>query len=299
MEFRNLKVMFAALGVAGMMLVGCGGDGSTSLKCEQDSECLESEICHPGAKVCVQTCSSSADCSAEAKTCDAVSATDDRSICKCSTTELCNTNSASSDMLCSDTYSVCVPKCSADTDCGTGETCDTASGVCKPGSTTGDACTGEGQSTCSYGEFCGSGTCAEVPAPACENYTNLSAADRAQIGTTGAIIFKATTTGSSLDANFCGAAAPQRVKVTVSAYSSTPFPATKDELNGLFYVKVNGSKVSGPSIISSSAGNYTVTGDNRDRADIVLNFCVPESSTTLSTGLYFTNGNFFCHQANY
>lgn len=294
MEFRKLKVMFAALGAVGMMMVGCGGDGSgASLKCEQDSECLESEICHPDAKVCVQTCTSSADCPDAAKTCDAVSATDTRSICKCSTAELCNQMSgAQSDMLCSDTHKVCVPKCSADTDCATDQTCDTASGVCKPKSTTGNSCTGEGQSTCSYGEFCGSGTCAVVPAPTCENYDNFTSRD--QLGTTGAIIFKATTQGSSLD-GFCASATPRHVKVAVSAYSSAEFPATKNELNGLFYVKVNGSTVSGPSILT----NYTVTGDNRESADFVLNFCVSESSTTLSLGFYFTNGNFFCHQASY
>jgi hypothetical protein len=120
-----------------------------------------------------------------------------------------------------------------------------------------------------------------------------------ELGTTGPIIFNAVTTSATTDTNFCGTSSPKRVKVTVSAYSNTPFPQTKDELNSYFYVQVAGTKLSGPSTISSTSGNYTVTGTNRDRADMVMNFCVESTSTTLSLGFYFMSGNFFCYQASY
>ncbi|PTL82538.1 hypothetical protein DAT35_17200 [Vitiosangium sp. GDMCC 1.1324] len=67
----------------------------------------------------------------------------------------------------------------------------------------------------------------------------------------------------------------------------------------MFWVQVDGTKKSAPAIISSSPGNYTVTGTNRERADITLSFCVADTSKTLSTAFYFANGNFFCYQANY
>ncbi len=199
-------------------------------------------------------------------------------VCKCDTTALCQSDERVSDpenLACSS--GACVP-----------------TGTNGPGPTT---CSGEGQSTCSYGQYCSSSTCTAVPAPTCSNYQNFTA--RNELGTTGPIIFKAVTTSATTDTSFCGASAPKRVKVTVSAYSNSPFPQTKDELNGLFYVKVEGDEVSGPSIISSSAGNYTVTGSNRERADFIMNFCVARDSDTLSLGFYFTNGNFFCYQASY
>lgn len=306
MQLRKMTLMLAALGAVGMMLTACGGEGRESLTCSTDADCLENEICHPDAKVCVQTCTTSSDCPNSAKECSALggsSSMKDSLICKCSTDQLCQGDTRVSDasaLVCLSGSSVCGPKgttpaCTKDTDCASGQVCDTTSGTCKA-STVGNACTGEGQSICTYGEFCSSSKCAAVPAPTCENYQNFTARD--QLGKTGPIIFKAVTTSAALD-GFCPSSAPKRVKVTVSAYSSTPFPQTKDELNGMFWVNVSGTPASATALISSSAGNYTVTGTNRERADIVLSYCVASSSTTLSTAFYFTNGNFFCHQASY
>ncbi|QRO00990.1 hypothetical protein JRI60_19115 [Archangium violaceum] len=301
MQLRKMSLMLTVLGAVGMMLTGCGGDEQT-LTCSADTDCLESEICHPNAKVCVQTCTAGADCPDTAKTCEALdtSSASSPKICKCSTDALCNTGRETADLTCSSAYKVCVPSgtaggCTTNADCASGQTCQ--AGVCKA-PTTGSTCSGEGKSTCNYGEYCSSSTCAAVPAPTCDNYQNFT--DRTKLGTTGPITFKAVTTSATTDTTWCaGAGTPKRVKVTISAYSNTPFPQDKDQLNGLFWVQVNGSPKSATDIISASAGNYTVTGTNRERADIVLNFCVAADSQTLSTGVYFTGGNFFCYRANY
>src|SRR5687767_14306106 len=46
---------------------GSGGGGGSNF-CTSTS-CASGEICHPTAKVCVKTCSSTTDCPAEAKIC--------------------------------------------------------------------------------------------------------------------------------------------------------------------------------------------------------------------------------------
>ena len=302
MQLRKMTLMLATLGALSMVLTGCPDGGRTDLSCTADTECIEGEICHPNAKVCVQTCTSGADCPQSAKTCDVISTTNSTKICKCETDALCQRDERVSDasgLTCSKSYSVCTgggttPACTKDTDCGSGQVCN--AGTCTAASTT---CSGEGKSTCAYGQFCSTNTCAAVPAPTCENYQNFPG-KTTELGNTGPIIFKAVTTSAARDTTWCtSASTPKRVKVTVSAYANTPFPQTKDELNGLFYVQVAGTKLDGSDTISSSSGNYTVTGTNRERADFVMNFCVADASSTLSLGFYFTGGNFFCYQANY
>jgi Cys-rich repeat protein len=298
MQLRKMMVMLAAVGAVGLMLNGCGDDETTTTTCTQTSDCTGTEICHPTAKVCVATCSSASDCPDTSKNCAALGGTGadaSTKVCQCQTNSLCNGGDAAGTLVCSDLDKQCVNKCTTDTDCGSGRTCDTGTGQCKAGGTTGGTCSGEGQTTCSYGSACYSGTCSAPPTPACENYQNFS--NKSELGTTGPIIFKVATASSTTDTTFCGTTSPKRVKITISAYSGTPFPATAAELNGFFYVLVNGNKVA-PSI-SSSSGNYTVTGTNRERADIVANLCVSSTSTTTSLGYYFTGGNFYCFQSTY
>ncbi len=174
MQIRKMTLMLAALGALSMTLTGCPeGDGRESLTCTDNAGCLENEICHPTAKVCVQTCTAGADCPDSSKTCEAIGGTSDQSaqmICKCSTDALCQTDERISDastLTCSTTSKVCVPPgttpaCTTNADCTGGQVCDTATGTCKA-PTTGATCSGEGKSTCNYGEFCSSSTCAAVP----------------------------------------------------------------------------------------------------------------------------------------
>ncbi|RKH36358.1 hypothetical protein D7Y13_16735 [Corallococcus praedator] len=295
MQLRKMMVMLAAVSTMSFALTACGDDATTPESCSSDTDCA-SGFCNTAASVCMDTCESAADCPDTEKECAALAgATNTAKVCQCKTNQLCNEDDSTS-LVCGAVSKRCEEPgtntgCTKNSDCGTGETCDTATGQCVGGTTT---CSGEGRATCAYGSACYSGTCQAPTAPTCENYTNFG--NKSALGTTGPIIFKVATTSAATD-SFCPASAPKRVKITISAYSSTPFPATSAELNGLFYVLVNGT-AQAPSI-SSSQGNYVVTGTNRDRADIVANLCVAASSNTASLGYYFTGGNFFCFQSTY
>jgi hypothetical protein len=89
------------------------------------------------------------------------------------------------------------------------------------------------------------------------------------------------------------------VRVVLSAYSSVPFPTTKEALNGLFRVSVGGSVVDARELMIPMSGDYVVSGTNRERADITVTLCASAGSVTMSTAFYFTNGNFLCYQANW
>ncbi|HYH98066.1 hypothetical protein [Hyalangium sp.] len=297
MQLLKTMMMLIALSAMSLVMTGCPTDEEGSLTCALDADCIEGEICHPNAKVCVKTCTAGADCPSSAKTCAALSTADNRQVCQCATDTLCNSE-GTTDLVCSNLDKVCATKCTTDASCGTGRTCDTATGQCKAGGVVGDTCTGEGQSTCTYGtQFCSASKCTALPTPSCQNYTNF--ANKSELGTTGVIIYSARVESAATDTAFCGNTDTKRVKIAISAYSDRAFPATKAELSGFFYILVDGEKKDAIAAVSSSSGNYTVSGTNRERAEIVVSLCRPPSSTTTSTGFYFTSGNFFCYQANY
>ncbi|RKG67825.1 hypothetical protein D7V80_14635 [Corallococcus sp. CA054B] len=294
MQLRKMMVMLAALSSMSLALTACGDDATTVDSCTSDTDC-SSGFCNTTAGVCMETCESAADCPDSEKECAVLAGSSKtQKVCQCKTDELCKTDDSST-LVCGTVSKRCEEPgsgpaaCTKDADCGAGNTCNTTTGECSPAATT---CTGEGKATCSYGNACYSGTCSAPPTPTCENYQNFG--NKAALGTTGPIIFKVATTSAANDTNFCPASEPKRVKITISAYSDTAWPATSAELSGFFYVLVNGTPRA-PSI-SSSTGNYTVSGN---RADIVANLCVASTSSTVSLGYYFTGGNFACHQANY
>ncbi|MFE8597860.1 hypothetical protein [Archangium violaceum] len=269
-----------------------------NLSCTNDSNCLEAEICHPTAKVCVRTCASSADCPDSAKACDLLSASDTRKVCKCSTDSLCNLDRDTPDLVCSNQDKVCAPRCTEDVDCAAGRICETSTGQCQAWGGTGAPCTGEGQSTCDYGtHFCGTNQCTPLSAPTCANYENF--ANKDYLGTTGPILYNARLVGVVTDSAYCGSTTPKRVKIALSAYNNRPFPTTRSGLGGFFFVRVDGTMVDATGLMLSASGNYTVSGDNQERAELIVNLCYPSTSTSVSTGFFFTNGNFLCYQATF
>lgn len=306
MQLRKMMLVLTALGAMSGLVAGCGDDEPGNSLCTSNDECSGSEICHPTAGVCVTTCDSGSDCPDTAKTCTSIDGTaTGTKICQCSTDVLCNggTGSTSTDLVCSDLDNVCVPKCDSNDDCSSGRVCDTASGQCEEDDTTGGTCTGTGQSSCLYGQFCSSGTCTEVPAPTCANFTPPNGKQPVwTISSTGPIIYDITKVSWGADPvspAFC-AAGLSTVKARVRAYqpssiSTATFPTQKADLPGLFYVRVNGSTVDGDSLIRSSEYSTSNGGKN---AEFTMNFCVDSTATTLSLGLYFTDGNEICAQVN-
>lgn len=293
MQLRKTLMMLTALSALSVVMTGCPGDEETSLTCTADSECLTGEICLTAAKVCVKTCTAGSDCPSSAKTCAAISTSDSRLVCQCSTDALCNSDGATG-QVCSNLDKVCAPKCTTDASCGTGRTCDAASGQCKAGGTNpGATCTGEGQTTCSYGQFCSASKCTAVAAPTCANFTPSQGGKQPvwTTASTGPIIFDTTQVSFAADSFCSGDVTP---KLRVKAYISTgTFPSTKDGLNGLFYVRVNGAEVNGKDLIRPS--EYSVSTDGKI-ATFTMNFCPGASATTLSVGIYFTGGNETCAQ---
>jgi hypothetical protein len=69
-----------ALGAMGLVQAACG-TGTYDLTCSVDKDCLESELCHPDQKLCVQMCTTNAECPAETKSCKAISEENPQTIC--------------------------------------------------------------------------------------------------------------------------------------------------------------------------------------------------------------------------
>lgn len=82
MRLREMTWRFIAPGVVGMMLAACGS-GGYDLTCSGAEDCLESELCHPTDKVCVQLCTTMTDCPPKAVDCAALSDRSEPKICKC------------------------------------------------------------------------------------------------------------------------------------------------------------------------------------------------------------------------
>ena len=301
MQLRKMVMMLVAVGAASMVLTGCPGGGGGSTTCATSTDCLTSEVCHPDAKVCVQTCTAAADCPDTAKKCEALGGTTadkDKMICKCTTDALCNSGRQTADQYCAAATGLCTKKCTADADCGTNGTCETATGVCKPKDTVGTSCTGEGQSTCMYGQFCSASKCAAVPAPTCDNFNPSKGGKQPTFNpatSKGPIIFSITKSSWAPDTAstpFCGTADTAKIQVKAYQSGTNTFPAQKSALSGLFYVRVSGDATDGTALIRSS--EYSVSTDGKI-ATFTMNFC-PGNLTALSIGLYFTDGNEICAQ---
>jgi hypothetical protein len=86
MPLRDRTWRLIVLSAVGMWLSACAPEGS-SLACSGPDDCLESELCHPADQVCVQLCTTRADCPPKAVSCEALSGANPQRVCKCSTKE--------------------------------------------------------------------------------------------------------------------------------------------------------------------------------------------------------------------
>jgi len=195
MQIRTMKLMLAVLGAMSMVLTGCPDGGREDLACTATTDCLEGEICHPSAKVCVQTCTTGGDCPESAKTCEAIGGGNTQMICKCSTDALCQRDERVAD---ASTLKCLIPS-------------GATNGVCAPAGTTPvqTSCDPANQpGTCSYGQICaGTGTaakCEAAPAGTCAQATGAPTWN--QSGGTAPVIVSATAQflSSTNASNECG-----------------------------------------------------------------------------------------------
>lgn len=86
MQLRKETGRRVALGALGLLLTACGTEGY-DLTCSGPRDCLDSELCHPDERICVQLCTTIADCPEAAESCAALSGTNNQKVCKCPTNE--------------------------------------------------------------------------------------------------------------------------------------------------------------------------------------------------------------------
>jgi hypothetical protein len=299
MQVRKTIWMLTALSAMSLVMTGCPEDGETSTTCASATDCLESEICHPTAKVCVATCASSGDCPETAKTCAAVSTTDQTKVCQCTTDELCNRGRETADLVCSNLDKVCTPKCTSDAACGAGRTCDTATGQCKAGSTPGTACTGTSQSTCTYGQFCSNNVCTAAPvAPmTCQNFAN-NRPNWSATTSNGPVIYDLGVIRYETNSSFCQSGDAYILRIR--AYrTDANWPATRGEVAGFFYVNTGGTQVD----VVTSGLLVPNTGYNRNAANLrdaefQTYLCPGSNVPSIQVAYYFTGGNPVCQQVS-
>lgn len=286
MQLRKNALVLAALAAVSITMMACGDEDTTGGGCTTDPECTgEGEICHPTVSVCVKTCESAVECPDTAKTCAEISATDARTICRCSTTALCNRDRETADLVCLEAERVCAPE-------GSG----TGGGGVQPGAT----CSGTGQTTCAYGSYCESGNCAQAEvAPTCANFKSGSQGTWNPASDNGPVIYDFRQLSYGEDRNICGADAPIAVKVALRAYrTDADWPATRAGLSGFFYVTVNGVDVDVvPNLLLPGTG-YNLNPSNKRDAEFQTYVCQESTSETISLGYFFTGGNRFCARAS-
>lgn len=298
MQLRNFAFA-AVLSTVGFMMAGCPEDAVTSTTCSTNADCVaDSEVCNTAAGVCMQTCTEDSDCPGDTFACGAMASTGGVRVCQCSNDAGCNADRETADLICNQENGACVQRCTENS-CGTGLTCNVASGVCESNGQIGSACTGTAQSTCAYGNFCSANACAAVPAPTCQNF-DPARGGRTPVWTvnsTGPIIYDVSKVSFGTDPitpKFCTETTVKvRVKAYINASSTNTFPTTKDGLDELLYVDVDGQSVQGETLIRPS--EYTVSA-NRKEAEFTMNFCRPTAASTISIGLLFNLGNEICAQ---
>jgi len=276
---RKKQWMWLSAALLALMLVGCKDDNEVKT-CKSDSDCDKEDLCHPAAGVCVKTCKSTGDCPNSSKKCAAISETDTREICKCSTDALCNDGKKDSNLVCNEAYKVCVPK-DKDKDVippdEVGTTCDSS----KPQ-----------PDVCKHGLVCGSDNkCKAAPDVTCDYFPALPS------DPTGPIIYSArllsnlhnddtTTHGNG---RYCPSSRPWHMMVELKAYSKDSQLVSR---TGSTPLTIYLSKTSTEKWTDNVRPSEWVN-DGPDHATVIINACyVNNGSYTI--GAMFDNGNAVC-----
>lgn len=304
----GMRGLLLTAAFATLFAMGCGETSGTdggSNTCSTDANCGDGKVCHPILKECITSCTGSSDCPASAKTCARFDGTAGSmaspGFCQCSTDQLCNGGSTGA-LVCSTATKRCENKCTSNSDCPSGFTCDSASGQCGGGNT--DAGTDAGMDmdagvtcnsanaqpdTCGYGSVCTSSNSCEavVDDTSCSNIAN-SGRPAWTSASTGPVIFNVVDEVD--DQTKC--TTDNAFTVTVYAYvkAGDTFPAMKSNLPGFFYYTSSGTAVDIPTNLLQQA-NYTLYGNTVMGAKFTL--CSTATSSIVA-GFGFTNGNGYC-----
>ncbi len=133
------SIWLAAAVAAGftMGFAGCSPDPMmmTPTTCSSDSSCASGQACHPILKTCVTACTGAVDCPDSAKFCGTLAGASagadggTRAFCQCRLDPACN--SAVAGQVCQEfSTKLCAAKCTSNSSCPSGFTCDTATGKC-------------------------------------------------------------------------------------------------------------------------------------------------------------------------
>lgn len=307
-----------AVAAAALFAVGCGTptENDAGNTCTTDSNCGTGKGCHPVLKTCVTTCTSGSDCPASEKTCAKV-ANSTATFCTCATDALCNT--AVPGNVCNLATLQCGAKCTSNSGCPTGSTCNTTSGVCSAvggsdGGTDGgtdagtDAGTGDAgvacnnanqPDVCGYGNLCGTMMTCEPIADdrTCSNITS-STRPAWNNQSTGPVIYRIDDvmpddTMLAAGGAVCAGAGQTAYTVQIFAYAPAgmTFPAQKSALPGLFYYTSSGTPTDIPTNLLEQARYMTYAGGTVMSARFSLCSSVAGGITA---GFGFTNGNSVC-----
>lgn len=302
----GMRGLLLTAAFATLFAMGCGETSGTdggSNTCSTDANCGDGKVCHPILKECIPSCNVAADCSEQAqKKCARYDGTDatmtSPGFCQCSTDALCNTSV--SGQICSTATKRCENKCTSNSDCPSGYTCDTTSGQCSGGNTdagmdagmdAGVTCNSMGTQpdVCGYGSVCTSSNSCEavVDDTSCSNIAN-SGRPAWTSASTGPVIFNVVDEAD--DQTKC--TTDNAFTVTVYAYTKAgdTFPAMKSNLPGFFYYTSSGMAVDIPTSLLQQA-NYTLYGNTVMGAKFTL--CSTATSSIVA-GFGFTNGNGYC-----
>jgi Cys-rich repeat protein len=305
MTMNNRRLWLVAAGTIAFAM-SCGGGGDTpdsgSNTCSNDAACGSGKACHPVLKTCVATCTGASDCPAAEKTCAKIN-NSAASYCTCSTDALCSMTTTGN--ICNQATSQCSAKCTSNSNCPSGFSCNTTTGQCAAGGT--DAGTDAGvdagvtcdysiqPDVCGYGNVCnGSNACEPIVNGTCANVANHGAWNAST--STGPVIYNVIDEmqdDQSKCAPFPDGGLPTPFTLTIGAYrGSLPFPPQKSNLPGFFYYTSSGTANDIP-LNFLQQSNYSTFADGGVMS-AKFTLCGASGLSSITAGFGFTGGNAAC-----